>query len=201
MDLKGKAAIVTGSSSDGGIGAECAKILASRGCNVVVNYATNKAGAEKVAADCAAAGVKAFAGSRRRGEGRRLRPAGQGGGRTVRPARRADQQRRGHQADPAAAHGPARCRRVRAHLLGQPDRQLPDVPRRGAASQGERRRGDRQHLVDRRHARQRQLDRLFGLEGRAQHAHLVDGAAAGAGGAGERALSGRACSATGRRRS
>ena len=60
VDLKGKAAIVTGSSSDGGIGAECAKILASRGCDVVVNYATNKAGAEKVAADCAAMGVKAF---------------------------------------------------------------------------------------------------------------------------------------------
>ena len=58
MDLKGKAAVVTGSSSDGGVGAECAKILASRGCNVVVNYATNRAGADKVAADCAAAGVE-----------------------------------------------------------------------------------------------------------------------------------------------
>ena len=61
MDIKGKAAIVTGSSSDGGVGAECAKILASRGCNVVVNYATNKAGAEKVAAECKAAGAEAFA--------------------------------------------------------------------------------------------------------------------------------------------
>jgi 3-oxoacyl-[acyl-carrier protein] reductase len=59
LDLKGKAAIVTGSSSDGGIGAECAKILASRGCNVVVNYATDRAGAEKVAADCTKAGVTA----------------------------------------------------------------------------------------------------------------------------------------------
>jgi 3-oxoacyl-[acyl-carrier protein] reductase len=59
LDLNGKAAIVTGSSSDGGIGAECAKILASRGCNVVVNYATDRAGAEKVAAGCAKVGVTA----------------------------------------------------------------------------------------------------------------------------------------------
>ena len=43
LELKGKAAIVTGASSDDGIGSECAKILASRGCNVVVNYATNRA--------------------------------------------------------------------------------------------------------------------------------------------------------------
>ena len=59
MDIKGKAAIVTGSSSDGGIGAECAKILASRGCDVIVNYATDREGAERVAAECAAAGVTA----------------------------------------------------------------------------------------------------------------------------------------------
>ncbi len=56
MDIKGKAAIVTGASSDDGIGAECAKMLASRGCNVVVNYATNKAGADKVVAACKVAG-------------------------------------------------------------------------------------------------------------------------------------------------
>ena len=61
MELKGKAAVVTGSSSDGGVGAECARILAAHGCNVVVNYATNKTGAEEVAADCAAAGVAAMA--------------------------------------------------------------------------------------------------------------------------------------------
>ncbi len=61
MDIKGKAAIVTGSSSEVGIGAECAKMLASRGCNVVVNYASNKRGAEKVVAECEAAGVQAFA--------------------------------------------------------------------------------------------------------------------------------------------
>ena len=60
MEIKGKAAIVTGSSSDDGIGSECAKILASRGCNVVVNYATSKAGGEKIAEACRAAGADAI---------------------------------------------------------------------------------------------------------------------------------------------
>src|SRR5258708_8718227 len=61
LEIKGKAAIVTGASSDDGIGSECAKILASRGCNVIVNYATNKAGGEKIAAACKAAGANATA--------------------------------------------------------------------------------------------------------------------------------------------
>jgi 3-oxoacyl-[acyl-carrier protein] reductase len=61
LNLEGKAAVVTGASSDGGIGGECAKILASRGCNVVVNYATNKQGAEQVVSACAAAGVQSLA--------------------------------------------------------------------------------------------------------------------------------------------
>jgi 3-oxoacyl-[acyl-carrier protein] reductase len=61
LDLAGKAAVVTGASSDDGVGTECAKILASRGCNVVVNYASNRAGGEKVAAACAAAGVQSIA--------------------------------------------------------------------------------------------------------------------------------------------
>jgi 3-oxoacyl-[acyl-carrier protein] reductase len=61
LELKGKAAVVTGASSDDGIGAECAKMLAARGCNVVVNYASNKIGAEKVVAQCQAAGVDAVA--------------------------------------------------------------------------------------------------------------------------------------------
>jgi len=60
LELKGKAAVVTGASSDDGIGSECAKILASRGCNVVVNYATNKAGGEKIAEACRAAGADAI---------------------------------------------------------------------------------------------------------------------------------------------
>ena len=61
LELQGKAAVVTGSSSGDGVGGECAKLLASRGCNVVVNYASNKQGADKVVADCEAAGVKSFA--------------------------------------------------------------------------------------------------------------------------------------------
>jgi NAD(P)-dependent dehydrogenase (short-subunit alcohol dehydrogenase family) len=61
LDIKGKAAIVTGASSDEGIGSECAKILASRGCNVIVNYATNRDGGEKIVAACKAAGAQAIA--------------------------------------------------------------------------------------------------------------------------------------------
>src|SRR5258708_6204508 len=61
LEIKGKAAIATRASSDDGIRAECAKILAARGCNVRVNYATNKAGAEKGVAHCKAAGVDAVA--------------------------------------------------------------------------------------------------------------------------------------------
>ena len=78
MEIKGKAAIVTGASSDDGIGSECAKILASRGCNVIVNYATNKAGGEKVAAACKAAGARRDRGAGRRVEGRGLQAAGAG---------------------------------------------------------------------------------------------------------------------------
>jgi 3-oxoacyl-[acyl-carrier protein] reductase len=58
MDLKGSAAIVTGSSSVTGIGAECAKALAGRGCNVVINYVSNEEGARKTAAECEAKGVE-----------------------------------------------------------------------------------------------------------------------------------------------
>jgi 3-oxoacyl-[acyl-carrier protein] reductase len=61
LQLTGKAAVVTGSSSDDGVGAACAKALAARGCNIVVNYATNKTGADKVVAECAAAGAESFA--------------------------------------------------------------------------------------------------------------------------------------------
>ncbi|MCC6775471.1 MAG: SDR family oxidoreductase [Hyphomicrobiales bacterium] len=61
MDLEGKAAVVTGASSDEGVGTACAQILAGRGCRVVVNYATNRAGAEAVAASCQAAGADAIA--------------------------------------------------------------------------------------------------------------------------------------------
>jgi 3-oxoacyl-[acyl-carrier protein] reductase len=61
LNIKDKVAIVTGASSDEGIGTECAKLLASRGCKIIVNYASNKEGGEAVAAACKAAGVEAVA--------------------------------------------------------------------------------------------------------------------------------------------
>ena len=57
MDLKGRAAIVTGSSSVTGIGAETVQALAGRGCNVVINYVSNEQGAKDTAAACARSGV------------------------------------------------------------------------------------------------------------------------------------------------
>lgn len=58
MDLKDKVAIVTGSSS--GVGAATVRLLASKGCHVVVNYASSAEAAEKVAEDCRAFGVEAL---------------------------------------------------------------------------------------------------------------------------------------------
>lgn len=57
--LKGKVALVTGASK--GIGAGIALELASRGAAVAVNYASDKAGAEKVVAEIKANGGKAIA--------------------------------------------------------------------------------------------------------------------------------------------
>ena len=48
MNPKGAVAIVTGSSS--GVGAATAKLLAQKGANVVINYASNHDGAIKAAA-------------------------------------------------------------------------------------------------------------------------------------------------------
>ena len=50
-------ALITGSSR--GIGAAIAKMLASDGFDIAINYVSNSAAAEKVAEECHAFGVKA----------------------------------------------------------------------------------------------------------------------------------------------
>src|SRR5436309_14540880 len=57
--LTGKVAIVTGASK--GIGASIAKHLAAEGAAVVVNYASSRAGADKVVAEITDKGGKAVA--------------------------------------------------------------------------------------------------------------------------------------------
>jgi 3-oxoacyl-[acyl-carrier protein] reductase len=57
--LVGKVAVVTGASK--GIGAAIARRFGAEGANVVVNYATDKAGAEKVVRDIESSGGKAVA--------------------------------------------------------------------------------------------------------------------------------------------
>lgn len=57
-ELQESVAIVTGSSS--GVGAATAKLLASKGCRVVINYNSNQAGAEATAAACSDAGAEAI---------------------------------------------------------------------------------------------------------------------------------------------
>ena len=57
--LTGKVALVTGAGK--GIGAGIAKAMAAAGASVVVNFATDRPGAERVVADIKAAGGHAFA--------------------------------------------------------------------------------------------------------------------------------------------
>ncbi|MCY4198226.1 MAG: SDR family NAD(P)-dependent oxidoreductase [Gammaproteobacteria bacterium] len=56
MDMQGGVAIVTGSSS--GVGAACAKRLAERGAHLVINYASNRDGAEATREACEAFGIE-----------------------------------------------------------------------------------------------------------------------------------------------
>jgi 3-oxoacyl-[acyl-carrier protein] reductase len=57
--LKNKVAVVTGASK--GIGAGIAKAYGSEGASVIVNYSSDKAGADRVVAEIVAAGGKALA--------------------------------------------------------------------------------------------------------------------------------------------
>ncbi len=56
MDIKGGAAIITGSAT--GLGAAVAERLAAKGCNVVINYSKSAAEAEETQAKCEALGVE-----------------------------------------------------------------------------------------------------------------------------------------------
>jgi 3-oxoacyl-[acyl-carrier protein] reductase len=56
MDIKGGVTIVTGSAT--GVGAAAAKLLASKGCNVVINYTRSEQEAKETQAACEAEGVE-----------------------------------------------------------------------------------------------------------------------------------------------
>ncbi|MDP6390524.1 MAG: SDR family oxidoreductase [Alphaproteobacteria bacterium] len=56
MDIKGHVAIVTGSAT--GLGAATARLLAAKGCKVVVNYSQSAAEAKETQAACEGSGVE-----------------------------------------------------------------------------------------------------------------------------------------------
>lgn len=56
MELKGQVAIVTGSAA--GVGSATARLFASKGCNVVINYTRSENDARETEAACQAAGVE-----------------------------------------------------------------------------------------------------------------------------------------------
>ena len=56
MDIKGGVTIVTGSAT--GVGAAAVKLLATKGCNVVINYTKSEAEARDTQAQCDALGVE-----------------------------------------------------------------------------------------------------------------------------------------------
>ena len=58
MEIRGGVTIVTGSAT--GVGAAAAKMLAGKGCNVVINYTKSEAEAKETAAACEALGVEAL---------------------------------------------------------------------------------------------------------------------------------------------
>lgn len=55
-EIRGAVAIVTGSAS--GVGAATARLLASQGCHVVINYSRSEEAARRVVAECEALGVE-----------------------------------------------------------------------------------------------------------------------------------------------
>ncbi len=56
MDIKGGVVIVTGSAT--GVGAAAAKLLAGKGCNVVINYTKSESEARETQSECEAVGIQ-----------------------------------------------------------------------------------------------------------------------------------------------